>query len=728
MLPVAFAQQNSPHIGYVYPAGGQQGTGFQVTIGGQFLNGVTNVFLTGTGVTASIVVFEKQLTPKEQDEYKEKLHKLQDKKKSETKLTADEEKTLAEVIRKLTMFGRRLTNRALSEFVTLKCSVAANAEPGKREVRLGTQFGLSNPMAFCVGTLPEVTKPDWKNVPKSRSSMDPVMNPHAETNATLPCVLNGQIQPGGVDRYRFRGHAGQQLVISTSARELIPYIADAVPGWFQAALTLSDAAGKELVYDDNYRFHPDPVLFYKIPKEGDYVLEIKDSLYRGREDFIYRITIGELPFVTAVFPLGAPAGSRASVALWGWNLPIHKVNLDLHNETPGTYPLTVHNGPHTSNQIPFAIGDLPECLETKPNNTITNAQVVNLPIIINGRIDRPGDWGVFRFDGHAGDQIVAEVYARRLDSPLDSVLYLLDATGKQLAFNDDYEDKGTGLNTHHADSYLMATLSSNGSYFVRIGDAQHNGGLAYAYRLRLSAPRPDFELRVTPSSLNLRTGTSVPLTVFALRRDGFAGAIALTLTNAPSGFKLTAAKVPAGQDQLKLTLSAPSSPVAEPVSLHIEGRATIAGQPVVHAAVPAEDMLQAFAYRHLVPSESLQVAVLGRYRPEAVAARIVSSVPVKIPAGGSARVQVSMPVGPMITKFAFELDGAPEGISIVQSSPTEIVLHADAAKIKPGLTGNLIAKAFGERAVETGKEKKPANPRRLPLGALPAIPFEIVSQ
>jgi len=52
---------------------------------------------------------------------------------------------------------------------------------------------------------------------------------------------------------------------------------------------------------------------------------------------------------------------------------------------------------------------------------------------VNGRIDQPGDWDVFRFQGRAGQAIVAEVYARRLDSPLDSVLKLTDAKGQQLA-------------------------------------------------------------------------------------------------------------------------------------------------------------------------------------------------------------------------------------------------------------------------------------------------------
>ena len=59
-----------------------------------------------------------------------------------------------------------------------------------------------------------------------------------------------------------------------------------------------------------------------------------------------------------------------------------------------------------------------------------HAQVTKLPRIINGRIGHPGDVDVFRFYGRAGEEIVAEVYARRLDSPLDSLLTLADAAGR----------------------------------------------------------------------------------------------------------------------------------------------------------------------------------------------------------------------------------------------------------------------------------------------------------
>ena len=125
----------------------------------------------------------------------------------------------------------------------------------------------------------------------------------------LPAVVNGQIMPGAVDRIRFSAARGQHLVLSVAARDLIPYLADAVPGWFQATMTLYDPRGKEVAYDDDYRFHPDPVLYYEIPTAGEYSLEIKDAIYRGREDFVYRISMGELPFLTGIFPLGGPAGS-----------------------------------------------------------------------------------------------------------------------------------------------------------------------------------------------------------------------------------------------------------------------------------------------------------------------------------------------------------------------------------------------------------------------------------
>jgi hypothetical protein len=126
---------------------------------------------------------------------------------------------------------------------------------------------------------------------------------------------------------------------------------------------------------------------------------------------------------------------------------------------------------------------------------------------------------------------------------------------------------------------------------------------------------PDFELRVVPSTINARAGASVSVTVYALRKDGFSGDIALSLKDAPSGFALSGGGVPADKDEAKLMLKVPAMSIKEPVSLCMEGRAVIQGRELVRPAVPADDMMQAFFYRHLVPAKDLKVTVMGRAAP-----------------------------------------------------------------------------------------------------------------
>jgi hypothetical protein len=730
MILLAFAftarAQNAPHIGYVYPAGGRQGTTFQVTVGGQFPSGITNfaVVMDGNLARAKVVHYDRPLKPNEQQALKEELNKFQEKRKGGERLTETDLARLEEIKRLLTQFGRRPANPAISEFMTLQITLATNVVPGDHEIRARTLGGLSNPLKFCVGLLPEITKPDWKAVPRERGSMDPAMPPPTEATVTLPVTINGQILPGGADRYHFWARQGQQLVMAVEARQLIPYLADAVPGWFEAVLTIYDSKGKELASEERFRFKPDPVIHFEVPSNGTYTVEIHDSLYRGREDFVYRLTMGELPFVTGIFPLGGKAGEKTSIALTGWNLP--ETSLERDNAEAG---ITSLNGKFF-NTVPFAVDTLPECLEQEPNNSRETAQAVTLPIIVNGRIDHPGDWDVFRFEGRTGDPVVADVDARRLDSPLDSVIKLTDAAGKQLAFNDDYEDKGSGLNTHHADSYFSTVLPTNGTYYLWLGDAQRKGGPEYSYRLRLSPPQPDFALRVVPSSLNVRAGGSVPLTVYALRKDGFTNQIFLVLDDAPEGFKLTGDSIPAGQNQVQVTLTAPPTALAEPVSLSLQGSAVVQGQVRTRKAVPAEDMMQAFAYRHLVPAKEQEVAVLKRPNPRATMT-ILSGTPVRVPPGATARIEVGLP-GPRIAERAqFELSSPPEGISIQSASPVrdgvEIVLQTDAAKVKPGLKGNLIINGYVPRPAETNAAKMKGNNQRMSLGALPAIPFEIIT-
>jgi len=606
-------------VGYIYPAGACQGATTRAVVGGEFLDGIAQAYISGSGVQITVKEYIKPMAMQQVNKLRDTAKELADRRaavltwpklspasrpSTRPVFTEDDAKLLKEIREKLATAVIRPAFPTIAENVLVDITVANDATPGRREVRFQTTGGLTNAVAFYVGTLPEVCEIAAKPRPQATASI-----PGKQMTVTLPVMINGQIGPGGVNRYQFHASKGQSLVAAACARGLTPYLADAVPGWFQATLALYDAAGHELAADDDSRVDHDPLLHLVIPADGQYVIEIKDSLFRGREDFVYRLALGELPCVTGEFPLGGPAGAQTDVQLLGWNLPQKSCSQDCKDFLPGLHSLMIPTLDAAVYQsLPFAVDNLPECLAEK-----TAAQAVALPIIINGRIAAPGNCGTFTFPGKAGEQIVAEVTACRLGSPMDSVLDLTDASGKQLACNDDWDDPAAGLITHQADSYLTATLPADGTYFIHLRDVQNHGGPEYVYRLRISNPRPDFQVFLEPSSISVRAGASTPVTVHAIRRDGFTGAINLLMSGDSQGFRLGGTVIPANKDKVDLKLLAPPTALAQAVRLHLDAYATINGQQVTHAVVPADNTMQAFAYWHLVPTEELLALVMARW-------------------------------------------------------------------------------------------------------------------
>ena len=626
LLTAAAAAQPTPYIGFVYPAGGQQGTTFAIRLGGQRLDGARAVLVSGSGVRAERVEYRRHLGNQEITLMREQLRELRQqarRRRQQARGPLDEtsREIMARIEDRLDGWVNRPANPALAHLVFAEVTVAPHAEPGPREIRVVTATGVTNPMRFQISQLPESERQAMSTtrLPVLGNEQAAERNrPKAqvERRVRIPCVVNGQVAAGEVNHYRFEARQGQELVLAVQARELIPFIADAVPSWFQPVLTLFGPDGREVAYSDAFRFEPDSVIHYPVPADGEYVLTISDALFRGREDFVYRIQIGETPFLTSVFPLGGPAGEPLLIEMQGWNLRQATLNLPSMGEPPGVYHVTARRHGQVSNRLPFVLDDLPEVFEQEPNDDRDQAQPVELPVIINGRIAAPGDWDLFRFDGRRGEVVVAEVLARRLNSPLDSLLWLTGPDGSLLAMNDDHEDPAIGRNTHHADSYLRVELPADGTYTVHLGDTAGQGGPAYAYRLRLSPPRPDFQLRVVPAAVGLRSRRAAQVSVYAIRRDGFAGDIRVQLANPPRGFNSPTLTLAADDEMVRLPIRTNRVPTDLPVALTIEGRAQIAGRQVVRAAVPAEDRMQAFLWRHLVPAEQFHALVFDpSYEP-----------------------------------------------------------------------------------------------------------------
>lgn len=693
MTASAWAQNQ--YIGYVYPAGGQQGATFPIRLGGQALVNPAQVVVSGEGVSVRLVEHYRVLGNQELGLLQQQLAALR---KPETTLddimaakmawhefpapigppsdAGAEEGILCSVCGRLNPLDatvctdcnaklekpaaapkpaatdakedaaksekeigkqnliERLQRRfaedertpavaSQSELIFAEVTIDPDAKPGRREIRVVTKRGISNALPFYVGQVPEVARKPMKTMQLpvlGREHLAQRKRPPEEVvlRIPVPCTMNGQIAAGEVNRYRFSATAGQRLVISAKARDLIPYVPDGVPGWFQAVLRLHDAKGNELAYNDDFRSNPDPLIYFEVPADGEYVLTINEALFRGRESFVYRITIGELPFVTSIFPLGGRVGEPVAIEVDGWNLEETTLAPPPPDAAAGRYLLAAANGERLSNHVQFALDTLPECREQEPNDGPAAAQKVTLPIIVNGRADRPGDWDVYEVEGKAGETIVAEVRARRLGSPFDSFVKVTTADGQIIALNDDHFDAASGLNTDHADSYLMVKLPADGKYFVHIGDTRRQAGKEYAYRLRISPPQPDFELRLIPSRIVMPSKGSASVTVFAIRRDGFDGPIALRFQDLPEGFESGGATLGAKQETVGLALKTSLTELENPINLTVVGTAKAGELEIVRQAVPCEDRMQAFLWRHLSPADTLPLLVFdSAYQPPA---------------------------------------------------------------------------------------------------------------
>lgn len=683
-VSAAAARAQNQYIGFVYPAGGQQGSTFPVRLGGQGLNPVSGLVVSGDGVTVRLVDYFRVFNNEEMGflgrqlaelrkaetavgdelaarmasfefpepigpdtgpnatpallcpicgtanpvdakacvECNEKLDKAVQvggaTPKSEPSMSVPE-KGKHRLIERLEMrFAEDERNpavRSQTELVFAEVTIAPDARPGRRELRVITRKGVSNPLPFFVGQTPEVARKPMKTMQlpvlgKEHLAQRKRPKAEEEIRVTVPCTMNGQLAAGEMNRYRFEAAKGQRLVIAVKARELVPYVPDGVPGWCQTVLRVRDAAGRELAYNDDFRSNPDPLIHFEVPDDGEYLLTINEALFRGRESFVYRITIGELPHVTGIFPLGGRAGEPVKLEMSGWNLEKATLTPPPNDAKPGVQLLAASDGKFLSNFVPFVLDTLPECIATEPNDDPARAQKVQLPVIVNGRVERPGEWDVFEVQGKAGETIVAEVMARRLGSPVDTFVKITATNGAIIALNDDHFDAASGLNTDHADSYVMARLPADGTYFIHLGDTRRHGGKDFAYRLRIGTPQPDFVLRLMPSRIVMPVKGSANVTVFVMRKDGFNDPVSLNFQNLPPGFESPGATLAAGQNTVTLTLKTTLTAGMEmPTNLTVAGTAKIGEQDVVREAVPAEDRMQAFLWRHLLPADTLPVFV-----------------------------------------------------------------------------------------------------------------------
>ena len=398
------------------------GTTFQVRLGGQGLDGLNaRRSSPARALQAKVVEYLRRTEPTQEMRL---LQRASSRELDEAarhgragSTAVDAEDDRARIEERLAEYVQTPACASISNLVLVEVTIAPDAEPGQRELRLATPRGVSNPLVFHVGQLPEVCRKPMLTATlqvlgKEELALRKRPDDEVEQRITLPCTVNGQIASGEVNRYRFEARKGQRLVISTAGAATGPVSSPTpFPAGSSRCWRSTTPAGKEVAYDDDYRFKPDPVILFEVPKDGEYVLAITTPSTAAARISSIASPSARLPFVTSIFPLGGRVGDAGDDR--DERLESGGGRVDAAAEaTPGraSCSLAARRKGFVSNRVPFALDTLPECFEKEPNNDPAHAQKVTLPVIINGRIDRPDDWDVFQFTGQAGETVVAEVY------------------------------------------------------------------------------------------------------------------------------------------------------------------------------------------------------------------------------------------------------------------------------------------------------------------------------
>jgi hypothetical protein len=298
--------------------------------------------------------------------------------------------------------------------VKVAAVIGPTARVGTHTLLLQTPLGTTGSVSFVVGGWPEAAEKEPND-----GSVD-------AAEVKLPATLVGTLdRTGDADRFRFRAEAGQELVFQC--------LVSPIRSRLDPQLRLLDASGKVLEEARAAEGTPDPVLGFRFREAGTYALEVRDFQNQSGGDVTYRISAGAFLYATQVFPPGVPADG-GKVMLKGWNLGAG-VQVEVKG-APGSIASVTETpaGPLLA-PVRVAVGKDPELEEAGgANDAPGTAQAVEAPSTVNGRIaaERGADVDCYRFRSRKGERWVLDVQARRLGSPLDSYLEVLDAKGRPI--------------------------------------------------------------------------------------------------------------------------------------------------------------------------------------------------------------------------------------------------------------------------------------------------------
>jgi hypothetical protein len=441
--------------------------------------------------------------------------------------------------------------------------VPKDAPLGFHSIRLATTRGMSNFRLFCIDDLPQIMEVDTN---RSKSTAQAVSH---------PCVVVGKADAESSDYYKINVKAGERVSFEILGRRL--------GSGLDPQLTLHDArTGQELPgghSNDAPGLQADPRLTYVFKEAGEYIIEVRDALYRGGADFWYRLRIGDFPCAIVPIPMAARRGGQTTVHFTG---PMVEGVAPVEVAVPADPTVTsVSVAPRGANglygwPVILAISDHEERVEQEPNNEPARANRIPVPGGITGQFLQSGDVDHFVFTAKKGQRYVIEAQTHELHSPTEVYMVLKDAKGTQVAASNP-----------SAGPRVDFTAPADGDFTLAVEHLLYWYGPSEAYRITVTPYEAGFELSLGIDRFDISPGATIPISILATRRD-YTGPIDVCVAGHPAitGHVTINAGQPAAANQPAGTLFLNASPNAPagPYSLRIQGCAPIGGKTVLRDA------------------------------------------------------------------------------------------------------------------------------------------------
>ena len=483
--------------------------------------------------------------------------------------------------------------------------IAADCRLGEHALRIRTASGISALRLFYVGPFPSVEEKE----------------PNNEAAKAQPIALNSTVQgtigSEDVDVFSVEVKKDQRLSVEIEGARLGRTL-------FDPTVTVLSADGRVLAAsDDTPLLGHDGFVSLLAPADGKYLIQVRDMTYAGTGHF-YRLHLGTFPRPAAVFPLGGQPGETLEAKFLGdptgdFTQPI---TLPTEKSRSARFGLVAdHHGLAPSPNW-LRVSPLTNAPSITPGNTLGKATALNMtaPLAFNGVLITKGDAAFFRFTAKKDQNLDFQVYARRLGSPLDSVLTVFDAKGKSLGNNDDAAG--------NPDSAVRVKIPEDGDYTVKVADQLARGGPRFTYRVEIAEIAPTLTLSIPDTARydnETRKSIVVPrgnrfAVLLNINRDTFNGDLAVTFDGLPAGIAALADTVPGSLSAVPVVFDAAAdAPIAGTLL-------TPAAQAVDAATTNGKNVVSRF--RHTVDWVRIQNDIgYSRSEVSQIAAAVVEAVP-----------------------------------------------------------------------------------------------------